>query len=428
MLSKGRILVVDDTPANLEVICQMLSEAGYFVMTAIDGERALKRVHTHPPDLILLDVEMPGIDGFETCHRLKSNPATVSIPIIFITALSDAESKVKGFTLGAVDYITKPFEANEMLARVHTHLHLQRLSQHLERSVAERTIELETALEKLRQSQLQLVQSEKMSALGNLVAGVAHEINNPVSCIVGNVDFVQNCIDDLLSVIDLYSQEYPQPSARIADQLAAVDLEYLLQDLPKLIKAMKAGGDRIIAISKSLCTFSRIDSVQKQPFNLHDGIDSTVLILRHRLKANEHRPAIEVITHYDHLPEVNCFPGQLNQVFMNILSNAIDALEAANQERSFAEIEANPNQITIWTSVEDEQIKIGIADNGIGMTEEVKAHIFDHLFTTKAVGKGTGLGLAIAHQIIVEKHGGVIEVNSDSNSGSEFVIHLPLLG
>ncbi|MBD2360083.1 AAA family ATPase [Anabaena minutissima FACHB-250] len=286
--------------------------------------------------------------------------------------------------------------------------------------------QVQHTLEDLQQAQVQMVQNEKMSALGNLVAGVAHEINNPVGCIVGNIGAAQEYVNDLLGVIDLYRDKFPHPGSEIEDELEAIDLEYLREDLPKLIKAMKDGGDRIKAISKSLRTFSRADSDQKQPFNLHDGIDSTLLILRHRLKANEHRPAIEVITDYGKIPHVKCFPGQLNQVFMNILANAIDALDESNQGCSVAEIEANPNRITIQTTVASEQVKIAISDNGNGIPEEVKARIFDHLFTTKGVGKGTGLGLAIAQQIIVEKHGGAIAVNSTLGMGTEFLLTLPI--
>ncbi len=285
----------------------------------------------------------------------------------------------------------------------------------------------QAALQNLQQAQLQIVQSEKMSALGNLVAGVAHEINNPTGCIIGNIDFMQNYIQDLFNIIDLYREELPQPSRKLANELANIDLDFLRKDLPKLIKSMNDAADRITSISNSLRTFSRADYESKQEFNLHEGLDSTVMILRHRLKANEQRPAIEIITNYGNIPHLKCFPGQLNQVFMNIIANAIDALEESNQGRSYEDIQTDPNRITISTSFHHQYIQISIADNGTGMTEAVKQRIFEHLFTTKGVGKGTGLGLAIARQIIVDKHGGKITVNSTPGVGTEFLLELPIV-
>ncbi|MEG3990995.1 AAA family ATPase [Microcoleus sp. S28C3] len=287
---------------------------------------------------------------------------------------------------------------------------------------------LELYLNDLKQMQLQLVQNEKMSALGNLVAGVAHEINNPVGFIAGNLEPAQDYIKDLFGLIDLYQKKLPHPDAEIVSEIEAIDLEYVRQDLPKLIDSMNLGVERIRSISTSLRTFSRADRDYKVPFNIHEGIDSTILILKHRLKGNDDRPEIEVVKQYGNLPAVECFPGQLNQVFMNILANAIDALESSNQGRSFAEIKAKPNRITISSTQKKnpEWVTIGISDNGIGMNQEVKERIFNHLFTTKIVGKGTGLGLAIARQIVVEKHGGEIEVNSVLHQGTEFVILLPV--
>ncbi len=286
---------------------------------------------------------------------------------------------------------------------------------------------LERTLKDLQEAQLQIVQSEKMSALGNLVAGVAHEINNPIGFIAGNLNEAKRCFEDVMEHLELYRSDAPK--SEIADHAEEIDIDYLLADLPKMIDSMQVGCDRISSISTSLRTFSRGDKDYKVSFNIHDGIDSAILILKHRLKANEHRPQIEAIAKYGNLPKIECFPGQLNQVFMNLLANAIDALEESNLGRSFSEISVNPNRISISTDVMGEDyIKVTIADNGTGMSEEVKKQIFDHLFTTKGVGKGTGLGLAIAHQIVVGKHGGTIEVNAEPGVGTEFAIVLPVRG
>ena len=279
----------------------------------------------------------------------------------------------------------------------------------------------------LKQSQLQTVQSEKMSALGNLVAGVAHEMNNPLGFINATLKQAKPTITDITKHLKLYQETFPEPGDEIFDHGSEIDLDYSLEDLPKMVDAMVMACDRLKNISTSLRTFSRADQDYKVSFNIHDGLDSTILILKHRLKANEKRPAIEVITEYGDLAKVECYPGQLNQVFMNILANAIDALDEfnSNSERSFDEIKANPNQITVKTSVENDNVKISIADNGKGMSDEVKAKIFDNLFTTKGVGKGTGLGLAIARQIIEEKHGGKLSCNSVLGEGTEFILEIP---
>ncbi|MDZ8187236.1 MAG: AAA family ATPase [Nostoc sp. ChiSLP02] len=278
----------------------------------------------------------------------------------------------------------------------------------------------------LQQAQLQIIQSEKMSALGNLVAGVAHEMNNPLGFISASIKQAKPIFADIFEHLKLYQETFPNKSEEIEDHAQEIDLEYSLEDLPKMLNSMTLACDRLKNISTSLRTFSRADRDYKVPFNLHEGIESTILILKHRLKANEQRPAIEIVTNYGNLPQIECFPGQLNQVFMNILANAIDALDESNLERSMADIQANPNRITITTELADNFVKMKIADNAMGMSEEIKQKIFDNLFTTKAVGKGTGLGLAIARQIVEKTHGGKLSCKSVLGEGTEFLIEIPV--
>ncbi|MEG4519083.1 MULTISPECIES: AAA family ATPase [unclassified Microcoleus] len=284
--------------------------------------------------------------------------------------------------------------------------------------------QVQQTLNELQQTQMQMIQSEKMSALGNLVAGVAHEINNPVGFIAGNINEAHAGVQDLIDYLRLYQEKYPPSEAELINKAEEIDLDYLVEDLPKMLSSMKIGCERIKNISTSLRTFSRADTAHKVEANIHEGLNSTLMILRHRLKANDKHPEIKIIKEYGKIPNVKCYLGQLNQVFMNLLANAIDALEESNQGRSFAEIQAHPNQITIRTKVESEKVKISIADNGKGMSEDVKNRIFDHLFTTKDVGKGTGLGLAIARQIVEEKHGGKLSCFSSPGEGTEFVIEI----
>ena len=288
--------------------------------------------------------------------------------------------------------------------------------------------ELEQTLSELRRTQTQLIQTEKMSSLGQLVAGVAHEINNPVNFIYGNINHADNYLKDIFDLLELYRFHYPQPVPEILEEMEAIDLPFLLEDMPRLFNSMQNGADRIREIVISLRTFSRMDESEKKRVDIHEGIESTLTILQNRLKAKSERPALEIIREYGDLPKIECYAGQLNQVFMNIISNAIDALDERDRDRTIEEIQKQPSIIRIRTRIiGNRTLQISIIDNGAGIPEDIQARLFDPFFTTKEIGKGTGLGLSISYQIVTEKHGGTLECISPLGQGTEFLIKIPLV-
>jgi signal transduction histidine kinase len=440
---KGNILIVDDTPDNLRLLSNALTERGYKVRSVINGAMALMGAKAAPPDLILLDINMPQMNGYEVCEALKADEQTREIPVIFISALDEVLDKVRAFAVGGRDYISKPFQFEEVLARIENQLTIRNLQQQLqeknwflqqsEMREREKADQLEQALYQLQNSQSQLVQSAKMSSLGQLVAGIAHEINNPVNFIHGNITYATQYTQDLLELLKLYQTQFPNLTPDIQRQIQAIDLEFIKEDLPRILSSMQVGTERIYGIVRSLRNFSRVDEAQMKTVDLHEGIDNTLMLLQHRLQAKSGFSGIQVVKEYGDLPKIDCYPGQLNQVFMNILSNAIDALE----ENQRHQIENGKEQTTTPPSLaptirirteilEPEWVTIRITDNGPGIPEEVQSKLFDPFFTTKPVGDGTGLGLSISYQIVKERHGGSLQCCSELGQGAEFVIKIPL--
>ncbi|MEC4803301.1 MAG: GAF domain-containing protein [Jaaginema sp. PMC 1079.18] len=292
--------------------------------------------------------------------------------------------------------------------------------------------ELQATHTRLVQTHTQLIQSEKMSSLGQLVAGVAHEINNPVNFIYGNLMHMEEYIEDILRVVACYGEHYPEPKGEIVDLIEEVELEFLVGDLPKMLDSMRVGASRIREIVHSLRTFSRLDESEVKSVDVHEGIDSTLLILNNRLKARSDRPAIQVVKEYGKIPLVECYPGPLNQVFMNLLVNAIDAIEEYHSDRTFAQLRSAPGQIIISSEIyyhnnaTEKWVKVSVKDNGGGIPEEIKNRMFDPFYTTKPIGKGTGMGLAISYQIVTEKHGGCLHCDSIPGESTTFTIEIPM--
>ncbi|MEG4630535.1 ATP-binding protein [Microcoleus sp. AR_TQ3_B6] len=329
--------------------------------------------------------------------------------------------------------------ANRLLAAeiVERHLAeaaLQKAKEELEIRVEERTAELqfqtqqlEQALSELKQAQSNLIHSEKMSSLGQLVAGIAHEINNPINFIYGNITHTREYAYSLVEVVNLYQEQYPTPVPIVQEKIKSVDLDFIISDLPKILTSMKNGAERIFGIVKSLRIFSRHDEAERKLADIHEGIDSTLMILQSRLNSKPGLGSIQVIKEYGNLPKIECYPGQLNQVFMNIIANAIDALEEDNRSESIAANEANPRIIKISTKLLDSKVvEIRIRNNGPEITESVMKQLFNPFFTTKPVGKGTGLGLSIGYQIITVRHQGELQCISAPGQGAEFIIKIPI--
>lgn len=416
-VKSGTIMVVDDKPSNLKLLGKMLKEKGHQVRIFPKGELAVKSAITDPPDLILLDINMPGMDGYEVCRRLKENETTRDLPVVFISALTDTNDKIKAFQLGGVDFITKPFQVEEVHARVDIHLTLKRVKAALE----EKNKVLEHAFNDLKAAQQQLVLSEKMAAIGVLVAGIAHEINNPVNFIKTSIIGLEKDINDLAKLLQVYErceETCPVPDIRAQSRKVKKEIDYslLMGELSDMTRNILEGVRRTEEIIDSLRIYSRMDKVNKEKTDLHELIEASLVILKNRYKKQ-----IRILKEYQALPLIFAHPGKLVQVLINIIANAIDAVQKKdNQEQAV---------ITIGTGTRSidkiDYAVIEISDNGPGIPEEIRNNIFDPFFTTKNVGEGTGLGLAISIGIIKE-HQGMIEVDSKNGIGTNFSLLLPL--
>lgn len=405
------VLLVDDDPVFRMTVKAMLKQ-GYTVNEVESGELALEFLADNETDIVLLDLNMPGISGIQVLQRLSENNRTRNIPVIFLSAADDNEAISSAFEAGAVDYLTKPVKKYELLARVNTHLELRHRQLHLEDMVEERTEELLKANEELESAQTQLLQSEKMASIGQLAAGVAHEINNPVGYVASNLVSLSQYVNDIFSLIEKYESFDSNLPDEALDELKAIkediDLQYLKSDINELQSETADGISRVQEIVLSLKEFSHVGENRWEIANLHEGIDSTLNIVHNEIKYKA-----VVNKNYGKIEDVQCIPSQLNQVFMNFLVNAAHAIE-------------EKGEITISTHQDGDFVKVEISDNGCGIPKDKQAKIFDPFFTTKPVGKGTGLGLSLSYKII-EKHHGSIDLDSEVGKGTKFTICLPVM-
>jgi two-component system, NtrC family, sensor kinase len=421
---RGDILIVDDQPNNLRLLNEILATAGYKVRKALDGVRALDAAQLAPPDLILLDIMMPGLDGYEICRQLKADSRTQSVPVMFLSALDDIGEKIKAFSVGGVDFIPKPFHREEVLARVRTHMKIQNLHKLLQtrnallsaeieqRRIAETA--LQTALDDLKMAQEQIIAREKLAALGTLTAGVAHELGNPLNFVNNYAEGSIELTDELAAELAPYQTQFPP--------VTATNICTLLADLRENAVAIHHHGQRAERTIRSMMQHVHSEEHQAQSVDLHDLLNEAVTLAYHSRRVQNDSFTLEIEREYDFtLDPLHCLPAELSRALINLIDNALYAMRTKQQT---APADYTPT-LGIRTEQQGDLVCISIRDNGTGISSIHQPNLFDPFFTTKPTGEGTGLGLSITHEIIVRQHRGSLEFSTESEDYTEFMILLP---
>ena len=417
-----KILVVDDTPDMVTLMAKAVKLEGYEAIVASNGQEALNLASTEQPDAVLLDIMMPNMNGIEVLQHLKENPNLCEIPVILVSAKSEDSDVIEGLETGAHDYVTKPFKSTILAARLRSAVRIKESH--------DETIQINKQLQKeivkRKRKEQELVQAQKLEAIGQLAAGVAHEINTPSQYIGDNVRFLEDAFLDINKVLGAFhgmleaAKDHTLDDAQVnqvEEILRELDIEYLTEETPKAIRQSIEGVDKVTEIVRAMKTFSHPGSGEKQAIDLNRAIESTLTISR-----NEWKYVCNVVTDFDpNLPLVSCYPNEFNQVILNLIVNAAQVISEGATENS-----TTKGTITVSTSCDNDWVEVRVKDTGMGIPESIQSKVFDHFFTTKEVGKGTGQGLTIAHSIIVEKHAGTISFETEFGQGTTFIVRLPV--